>query len=163
MTKINKQISKQFLLLLSVILISCTSTKKVATNSSITFKTIDKNTNGGFQELTQEVYTNHTAFEKAWKLAWSNFSDPTPAPIVDFNNDVVVLVALGMRKNGGYQLKINSVSEEANEIMVDYTETTPNPKCTYSQSIIFPYEFISFSKTSKKVVFKSSSNVGECR
>lgn len=163
MTKIKKQISKQFLLILSVILISCTSTKKVATNSSITFKTIDKNTNGGIQELTQEVYTNQTAFEKAWKLAWSNFSDPTPTPIVDFNKDVVVLVALGMKNNGGYQLKINSVSEEANEIMVDYTETTPNPKCTYSQSIVFPYEFISFTKTSKKVAFKSGSKVGECK
>lgn len=163
MTKINKQISKQFLLILSVILISCTSTKKVTTNSSITFKTIDKNTNGGFQELTQEVYTNQAAFEKAWKMAWSNFSDPTPTPIVDFNNDVVVLVALGMRNNGGYQLKINAVSEETNQIIVDYTETTPNPKCTYSQSIVFPYEFISFAKTSKKVAFKSGSKVGECK
>lgn len=163
MTKINKQISKLFLLILSVILISCTSTKKIATNSSITFKTIDKNTNGGFQELTQEVYTNQTAFEKAWKLAWSNFSDPTPAPSIDFNKDVVVLVALGMRNNGGYQLKINSVSEETNQIIVDYIETTPNPKCTYSQSIVFPYEFISFSKTSKKVVFKSSSKIRECK
>lgn len=163
MTIINKQISKQFLLILSVILISCTSTKKIATNSSITFKTIDKNTNGGFQELTQEVYTNQIAFEKAWKLAWSNFSDPTPTPIIDFNKEVVVLVALGMRNNGGYQLKINLVSEETNQIIVDYTETTPNPKCTYSQSIVFPYEFISFPKTSKKVVFKSGSKVGECK
>lgn len=162
MTKINKQISKQFLLLLSVILISCTSTKKVATNSSITFKTIDKNTNGGFQELTQEIYTNQTAFEKAWKLAWSNFSDPTPIPIVDFNKNVVVLVALGMRNNGGYQLKINSVSEEPNQIIVDYTETTPNPKCTYSQSIVFPYEFISFEKSSKKIEFKTSTQLGSC-
>ena len=150
-------------ILVTLFWFACSTTKKVETNQSITFKTIDKNTNGGFQELTQEVYTNQIAFEKAWKLAWSNFSDPTPAPIVDFNKEMVVLVALGMRKNGGYQLKINSVREETDEIIMDYTETTPNPKCTYSQSIVFPYEFISFSKTSKKVVFKSSSIVGECK
>jgi hypothetical protein len=67
-----------------------------------------------------------------------------------------------MRNNGGYQLKINSVREETNEIMVDYTETTPNPKCTYSQSIVFPYEFISFAKTNKKVSFKVAKQVGSC-
>ena len=150
-------------ILVTLFWFACSTTKKVETNQSITFNTVDKNSNGGFQELTQEIYTNQAAFEKAWKLAWSNFSDPTPAPIVDFNKEMVVLVALGMRKNGGYQLKINSVREETDEIIMDYTETTPNPKCTYSQSIVFPYEFISFSKTSKKVVFKSSSIVGECK
>jgi hypothetical protein len=147
---------------LSIILISCSATKTQESNKTIPFKVVDKNSNGGFQELTQEIYTNQTAFEKAWKLAWSNFSDPTPAPIVDFNKEMVVLVALGMRKNGGYQLKINSVREETNEIMVDYTETTPNPKCTYSQSIVFPYEFISFAKTNKKVSFKVAKQVGSC-
>lgn len=142
---------------------ACSATQTIETNQNIPFNTVVKNTNGGFQELTQEFYNNQTAFEKAWKLAWSNFSDPTPVPIVDFNKDVVVLVALGKRHNGGYQLKINSVREEPNQIIVDYIEITPNPKCTYAQSIVFPYEFIAFTKTSKKVVFKSSSKVGECK
>lgn len=149
--------------LLYILIFSCTATKIQESSGSISFRTVAKNTNGGLQELKQEVYTNQTAFEKVWKLAWSNFSDPTPVPSIDFNKDVVVLVALGMRNNGGYQLKINSVSEETNEIIVDYTETTPNPKCIYSQSIVFPYEFVSFTKTSKKVVFKSGSKVGECK
>ena len=149
-------------ILVTLFWFACSATKKVETNQSITFNTVDKNTNGGFQELTQEIYTNQAAFEKAWKLAWSIFSDPTPIPIVDFNKDIVVLVALGMRNNGGSQLNINSVREETNQIIVDYTETTPNPKCSYSQAIIFPYEFISFAKTNKKVGFKASTQVGSC-
>ncbi|OFY96757.1 MAG: hypothetical protein A3K10_12120 [Bacteroidetes bacterium RIFCSPLOWO2_12_FULL_31_6] len=163
MTVTKKQLTKKLVLILSVLFFSCSATKTQESNKTIPFKVVDKNTNGGFQELTQEVYTNQAAFEKAWKLAWSNFSDPTPAPIVDFNKEVVVLVALGMRNNGGYQLNINSVREETNQIIVDYTETTPNPKCSYSQAIIFPYEFISFAKTNKKVGFKSSITVGECK
>lgn len=141
---------------------ACSATKTQVTNQNIDFKSVAKNTNGGIQELTQTFYTNQAAFEKAWKLAWSNFSDPTPTPQIDFKKNTIVLVALGMRNNGGYQLKINSVREEASQIIVDYTEITPNPKCNTTQAIIFPYEFISFAKSSKKIIFKTSTEMGSC-
>ena len=149
-------------ILILFLLYACSATKTQVTIQNIEFKSVAKNTNGRIQELTQTFYTNQAAFEKAWNMAWSNFSDPTPTPQIDFKKNTVVLVALGMRNNGGYQLKINSVREEAGQIIVDYTEITPNPKCNTTQAIVFPYEFISFAKTSKKIVFNASAQVGSC-
>lgn len=146
----------------SIILISCSSTKPLESSKHIEFKSIAKNSNSGFETLTEQTINNATDFEKVWAIAWSHFSDPTPIPVVDFKTETIILVALGTRNNGGYQLKINSVHELGNELTINYTETTPNPKCSNTQAIVFPYEFISIPKTSKKVVFKSSEQVGSC-
>lgn len=146
----------------SIILISCSSTKPLESSKHIEFNSIAKNSNSGFETLTEQTINNSADFEKAWTTAWSHFSDPTPLPEVNFETETIILVALGARNNGGYQLKINSVHELGNEFTIDYTETTPNPKCTNTQAIVFPYEFISVPKTSKKVVFKNSQQVGNC-
>lgn len=151
-----------FYLTFIFLLISCSTTKELTSSKHIEFKSIAKNSNSGFEKLTQEVFNNQQDFDKAWATAWSHFSDPTPTPSIDFTKETIVLVALGMRNNGGYQLKINSVHEQGNEITVDYTEITPNSKCATTQAIVFPYEFISIPKTSTKVVFKTSEQVGDC-
>lgn len=150
------------LFITSIILISCSSTQTLESSKHVEFKSITKNSNSGFESLTEQTINNATEFEKAWAIAWSHFSDSTPIPVVDFKTETILLVALGARNNGGYQLKINSVHELGNELTINYTETTPNPKCTNTQAIVFPYEFISIPKTSKKIVYKSSQQVGSC-
>lgn len=149
-------------IILSISLVSCSTTKNQETSKHIDFKSVSKNTNSGFEKLTEQVIQNKVDFEKAWAIAWSHFSDPTPIPEVNFENETVVLVALGMRNNGGFQLNINTVHELGNVLTINYTETTPNPKCSNTQAIVFPYEFISIPKTSKKVTFNSSQQMGSC-
>lgn len=163
MIKNKKHIAINFLLILSVVFSSCTATKVQESSETVVFRTLDKNTNSGMQEPKQEVYTNEKDFEKAWNMAWSNFEEPVTLPKIDFTKETVALVALGMKNNGGYQLKVDNITEDQNNLTIHFTETTPNPKCSYTMAIVFPYEFIVFAKTSKKVVFKSNSKVGECK
>jgi hypothetical protein len=150
-------------IILSIIFISCTATKTQESSSVVSFRTLDRNNYSGIQEPKQDVYTNKADFEKAWNLAWSNFEEPVTLPTIDFTKETVALVALGMKNNGGYQLKIDQITQDQNNLTIDYTETTPNPKCSYTMAIVFPYEFVVFAKTSKKVVFKENSKVGECK
>jgi len=150
-------------IILSIIFISCTATKTQESSGVVSFRTLDRNNYSGMQEPKQEVYTNEKDFEKAWNIAWSNFEEPVTLPKIDFTKETVALVALGMKNNGGYQLKVDNITQDQNNLTIDYTETTPNPKCSYTMAIVFPYEFIVFAKTSKKVVFKGSSKVGECK
>lgn len=150
-------------IILSLIIISCTAPKTQESSGVVLFKTLDKNSNSGIQEPKQEVFTNKAAFEEAWNLAWSNFSESTLLPNIDFTKETVALVALGMKNNGGYQLNIDQITQDQKSLTIAYTETTPNPKCSYTMAIVFPYQFIVFPKTNKKVVFKSSTKVGECK
>lgn len=163
MIKNKKHIAINFLLILSVVFSSCTATKVQENSGSVAFRTLDKNTNSGMQEPKQEVFTNEKDFEKAWNIAWSNFEEPITLPKIDFTKETVALVALGMKNNGGYQLKVDNITQDQNNLTIHFTETTPNAKCSYTMAIVFPYEFIVFAKTSKKVVFKSNSTVGECK
>lgn len=155
-------LKKIFFIASIVILNSCTSTGVIPINTHIDFKSISKNSNSGFEVATEKVIQDKNSFENIWNVAWSRFSDPTPSPSINFENETVILIATGMRNNGGYQIKINTVHEQAKEIIVDYIETTPNPKCSQSQAITFPYEIISIPKTSKKILFKSSKEEGKC-
>lgn len=149
--------------ILSIIFISCAATKTQENSSIVSFRTLDKNSNSGIQEPKQEVFTNKAAFEEAWNLAWSNFSESTLLPSIDFTKETVALVALGMKNNGGFQLNIDQITQDKQNFTIEYTETTPNPKCSYTMAIVFPYQFIVFPKTNKKVVFKSITKVGDCK
>lgn len=159
----NKKHIAIFLLVLSVVFSSCTATKVQESSGTVVFKTLDRNNYSGMQEPKQEVYTNEKDFEKAWNMAWSNFEELVTLPKIDFTKETVALVALGMKNNGGYQLKVDNITQDQNNLTIHFTETTPNAKCNYTMAIVFPYEFIVFAKTSKKVVFKSNSKVGECK
>lgn len=154
---------KKITYLLIIITFSCTATKVQENSGTVVFTTLDKNTNGGIQEPKQEVYSNENDFKKAWNMAWSNFEEPVTLPKIDFTKETVALVALGMKNNGGYQLKVDNITQDQTNLTIHFTETTPNTKCSYTMAIVFPYEFIVFTKTSKKVVFKSNTTVGECK
>tara|TARA_R110001592_G_scaffold32788_1_gene114484 strand:- start:1133 stop:1603 length:471 start_codon:yes stop_codon:yes gene_type:complete len=155
---------KYLTLILSVIIFSCSNTKNsTSTTEAITFKSIQKNSNSGFEELTTEVITSQSELEKTWKQAWSRFSDAPEIPKIDFTQKQVILVALGMKNNGGFGLEIENITQTKNEISVNYIEIRPDANCINSQAIVFPFELIEIEKTAKKVVFKSTEKIIDCK
>ncbi|MCB9360522.1 MAG: protease complex subunit PrcB family protein [Flavobacteriales bacterium] len=155
---------KYLTLILSIVLVSCANTKNTTPPSKeITFSSIKKSNNSGFENPRTQVIVSQVEFEKAWKQAWSRFSDAPQLPTIDFNKKQVLLIALGAKNNGGYGLKIENVTQTKNEITVNYFETKAGEKCMSTQAIVFPFEIIEIEKTAKKVVFKSTEKIIDCK
>jgi hypothetical protein len=155
---------KYLTLILSIVLFSCSSTKQTSTTTeNISFNSIEKSSNSGFEELTTKVISSQLEFDQTWKQAWSRFSDVPQKPVIDFTQKQVILIALGAKNNGGYGLEIENVTQTKNEISVNYFETKAGEKCMTTQAIVFPFELIEIEKTAKKVVFKSTEKIVDCK
>ena len=155
---------KYLTLILSIVLFSCANTKdSTSTSKEVTFSSIKKSSNGGFENPTTKVIVTQLEFEKAWKQAWSRFSDVPALPSIDFSQKQVLLIALGAKNNGGYGLEIEKITESKNELTVNYFETKAGEKCMTTQAIVFPFELIEIEKTAKKVVFKSTEKIVDCK
>lgn len=154
---------KYLFIFLTSLLISCSATKPTNDSKEISFKSIEANNNSSYENLTTLVITNQSSFNDAWKKVWMRFSDVPSIPKVNFEENQIVLVALGMKNNGGYTLEIEKVIEEKDRIIVHYIENKPGEKCNTTQAIVFPSEFIQIPKSSKKVEFQSVERITKCK
>ena len=155
---------KYLTLIFSIVLFSCTNTKETTSNiKEISFKSIEKGTNGGFENPTTKLINNQAGFEDLWQKIWNRTSDKPQIPEVDFSKNQLILVAIGAKNNGGYGLEIEKITETKNELNVIYFETKAGEKCMTTQAIVFPFELIEIEKTSKNVVFTSAEKIIDCK
>jgi hypothetical protein len=155
---------KYLTLILSIVLFSCVNTKNTtSTSKEVTFSSIKKSSNSGFENPTTKIIVTQLDFEKAWKQAWIRFSNVPELPTIDFSQKQVLLIAIGAKNNGGFGLEVEKITESKNELTVNYFETKSGEKCMTTQAIVFPFELIEIEKTTKKVIFNSSEKIVDCK
>lgn len=169
-------------LLIGVMFLSCKPTQSTTENRSknsteqdtnletsspsgfkeISFTTLAEGNNGGFLEQKNVVVKSEEKLQEIWNEAYSNFMKKPPLPKINFETSVVVLVAIGERNNGGFSVKVASVTEHENNLMIIAEENIPNDNCVTTSMISYPYEIIEFPVTHKKIVFKNVEKIYDC-
>ncbi|HEU5218786.1 MAG TPA: protease complex subunit PrcB family protein, partial [Gemmatimonadales bacterium] len=84
----------------------------------------------GYQESTRTVINDSSSWQAAWGTLWA--SSPTQgglAPYVDFSVETVILVAMGEKPRGGYQIQITAVDSTPDKVYVSVTEASPGSGC----------------------------------
>ncbi len=80
---------------------------------------------------------------------------------VDFNQYQIVLIDLGIRPNGGYGIRIDDVLEQANHVVVEFTQLTPGKGCNYDAAQTNPYRFEAI-KSLKEIVTQEAIAAATC-
>jgi hypothetical protein len=102
------------------------------------FRTLDGSAHG---EPEQDVFVARTAEEWAalWRTLTSRCVSPRPpVPEVDWAAEMVLVVALGMRPTGGYDLRIEEVRGGPEGIEVYARESRPGSSCFVTQALTYP-------------------------
>lgn len=154
---------KYITILFSIIIISCSSTQETTSTKEISYKTIKAFSDSGFETPVTKVITSKSEFTKVWKQAMAHFGEAPEMPTIDFEKNQVLLIALGVKNNGGYKLQMDKVVENKNSIVVNYFENKPETNCVTTQAIVFPYELIEIPKNSKKIEFVKTEKVVDCK
>lgn len=118
--------------------------------------------NGGFKEETNQVITNKAEFEKIWKQAYANYMIKEETPEVDFEKNVVLLVAMGEKSSGGHTIKITNATETSNNTIVNVLSTSPGKGCMTTESITYPFQIVQIEKPNKPIEFKIEKKVIDC-
>ena len=103
----------------------------------------------------------------AWVNAWASLS-PVGAPLVappnvDFEHEMIVLVALGERPTGGYSILVDSAGTDAQGVTVWVGTSAPGPHCVATQAFTQPVDIARLPRIDAPVRFVGTSNVMECQ
>ena len=139
-----------------------TNTAAAPTFKEVIFSTLSEGNNGGFMGKQNVVITSQEKLEEVWNEAYSNYMKKPAVPLVSFESKMVLLVTMGEQNNGGFSIKVASITEHENNIIVIVEETIPGNSCMTTSVITFPYEIIEMPTTLKKIVFKNVEKVYSC-
>lgn len=136
---------------------------KLPENKAYEIIEIDNGNNSGFIEKQQLVIKNKTDFKTYWKEAYSNYLKVPELPEIDFSKKMLILVALGERTSGGFDVKIASIFEgQKNSLLINVKETAPGDNCVTTEALTYPYQLIETDYFAGKIIFNEEKEVINC-
>lgn len=92
----------------------------------------------GIEDTRRAVVTSPDAWDAAWRELFAHQTPQPEVPPVDFGRDMVVLVAMGTRSSGGYDITVDDVTGTDGVIRVRVTETSPGTGCGVTLALTQP-------------------------
>ena len=103
----------------------------------------------------------------AWRQAWATLNAgrfPQPAlPPVDFDREAVVVVSMGGRPSGGYEISIAGASPSADTLDIAIRTTSPGNGCAVPAAYTQPVDVAKFPARFGRVRFRQIDSVVTCK
>ena len=115
----------------------------------------------GFDEGAELVIRERAALESSWARVFNQVQG-NPAPAVDFARESVILVALGTRRTGGHDVRVDAITRSGDGAVVRYTATSPGPGCITTQGVTSPVDVVRTARIAGTVRFERQDVVQGC-
>lgn len=114
----------------------------------------------GLTMQEREVVRTETVFQEIWDEIMSVSQQPTALPTVDFNANMVLVVASGEQPNGCYSIAVTEASADGTDLSVTVTETGPTADCLCTTIVVQPVEVVQVPRADE--VFFTNLTVTAC-
>ena len=128
-------------LLLTVILPAC-AVSGARTVTPLKFQTIAKNTRSGVREPLQIVVRSPAEWKALWQKHIAADPNSSPAPAVDFANNIIAAVFSGEKPTGGYAVEIIAAEKSDGALLIYYREMSPRPGAIVTQMLTQPFHMV---------------------
>lgn len=118
-------------------------------------------TYSGIEQATEEVIRAQDDWSTFWDRHQPGNARPAPPP-VEFGEKMVLVVALGDRPTGGYQVRIQEVEERDGRLTVRALETVPGRGCGVTQALTQPVDAVLVPRGTGVAQFELRTRVEEC-
>jgi protease stability complex PrcB-like protein len=117
----------------------------------------------GLQLPTQFVIRDDSGWQQAWTEIWRG-QTPVPAlPAIDFDRDMVIVVALGEKPTGGYSIFIDSVTETTTGLTVQLRTVSPGATCAVTLAVSQPVDVARVSQRAGPITYSQRAETQDCR
>ena len=126
---------------------------KVETPLSIA--TVVRGHRSGIREPLQTVIRNQDEWKALWKRHSSTDTNASPAPIIDFNREMIVGIFLGEKHTGGYEVEIVRAERRDSSLYLYYREESPTPGAMVTQALTQPFHLVRVAKyDNPQIIFR---------
>jgi hypothetical protein len=119
----------------------------------VPFETILDETSSGLHDLRREVIRDEAGWVRLWEQIHEGVSPRPPRPPVDFSLHMLIVVATGERRSGGFAIAVRSVAMRGDRLEVGVFETCPAPGDRVTQALTQPVEVVRLMKLTQKAAF----------
>ena len=119
--------------------------------------------NSDFPNAEREVIRDVAAWSRAWASIYKNKGTKPPLPDIDFTKEMIVLVALGARPTGGYDILLTGATRDSDAITVTLESTSPGSGCGVTLSMTHPVDVARIPRSTTYVQFSEKAIVRNCR
>jgi hypothetical protein len=138
--------------LLSAMLVACGG-GGTSPSTEIAFLPIEGNFNGNWP-VNSYVARTDSEWSQIWDLQGPKLSPPPPRPVVDFAAYTIVGASLGGGPTGCYSMDIPRITDEADQIRVEFRQVVALPPIACSQGGVSLVIFVKIPATTKPIVFQ---------
>lgn len=114
----------------------------------LNFESLIKSDQSSYQEEGLYVINNQEEWDNLGIVIMEDYIID-----IDFEEELVLAVFMGMKPSGGYSVEIIEVVEKENIIEVMYAETMPSEDDMVSMAITYPEHIIKIEKIDKPIEF----------
>jgi hypothetical protein len=116
----------------------------------------------GLEEPRRFVVRDSVRWRAAWATIWRRRSPLPPLPEVDFDREVVLVAALGMRPSGGYGILLDHAVQQNGHIEVTVRSSSPGRKCGVADVLTQPVDLARLPRTRQSIRFREQKEVKDC-
>jgi hypothetical protein len=116
----------------------------------------------GMTDSARVVIRTETAWREAWQRLWATAQPKPPVPPVDFQRDLLVVAALGLRPTGGYGIVVDSAYRHADHVEVVIRKISPGSACIVTMATTQPVDVARLPATQQPVRFRERLEVRNC-
>lgn len=132
-------------------IMSMQSCKSLKTTPMENLELLSESGYSEFNQTEQMVIKSDAALQ----TAYNHILTKQAVPHIDWNKQQVVLLAMGQKNTGGYNIAVEKVVESNNEIVVFYKTISPNAGDRVTQALTSPYVMYTIdNKKDLPVLFK---------
>lgn len=99
---------------------------------------------------------------EALARAWSEAGERGDPPTVDFQESMVVAVFMGERRTGGHRVRVESVRESGDEMVISVNMEAPGRNCMTTQALTQPYQIVRLPRLEGEVAFQIEQVEVDC-
>jgi hypothetical protein len=116
----------------------------------------------GFTRPARVVIDNDADWRAAWATAYVGMSPTVNPPAIDFTRSSIILVALGTRATGGYDIAVTRLASTPDYLYVEVTSTSPGSRCGTTQALTQPFDIVRIPRQHPPLVFVEKSATEQC-
>ncbi|MDB4874231.1 MAG: PrcB C-terminal domain protein [Gemmatimonadetes bacterium] len=116
----------------------------------------------GFGDSLRTVVRDSTLWRQVWERLNQPFVPRPKLPNVDFEREMVVVAALGIRHTAGYSVVIEGADRDSSSIEVAVRRTSPAAGCPVEAVVTQPVDVARIPRSERAIRFRERSVVTSC-
>ena len=126
------------------------------------FQTLLAEARSGLAEPRREVVRDQAGWSRLWADIHAGAEPDPPLPVIDFADQMLIVVASGTRPSGGNSIGVTRVERLGDRLDVEVLETCPAAGARVSMALVQPVEVIRLARSELPTRFRDRRD-SSCR